>query len=129
MNPIETPPLRAMSINDIVLAFNDAHQQAMSCADDGDQARRAGDETSAQVHYARALEMERDVAVAEQTQPSRGILLRSAAWLALDANQPEEALRLARLGLADADVPERYRTQLQEVAAAAQEALSPQDTP
>lgn len=129
MSPTETPPLRAMSVNDLVVAFNDIHQQAMSCADDGDQARRAGDEESAQSHYARALEMERDVAVAEQTQPSRGILLRSAAWLALDANQPDEALRLAHLGLADADVPEGYRTQLHEVAAAAQEAQASKATP
>jgi hypothetical protein len=87
----------------------------MSRADDGDRAQRAGDPDSARAHYTQGLALEREAALAERTQPSRGILLRSAAWLAVNAGELDEALRLARLGLADADVPERTRAELQEV--------------
>ncbi len=101
----------------------EAHTQAMSCADDGDRARRAGDLDGARAHYARGLALEREAALAEHTQPWRGMLLRSAAWLAVNAGELEEALRLARLGLEDADVPERTRAELQEVVDEATTAL------
>jgi hypothetical protein len=93
----------------------DTHTQAMSCANNGDRAQRAGDLEGARAHYARGLALEREVALAEHTQPWRGISLRSSAWLAVNAGELDEALRLARLGLADADVPERTRAELQEV--------------
>lgn len=93
----------------------EANKQAMDCADDGDRARRAGDLDGARAHYTRALALEREVALAERTQPWRGISLRSAAWLAVNAGELDEALRMARLGLADVGVPEGTRAELQEV--------------
>lgn len=105
------------------LSGHKMHQQAMTCADDGDRARRRNDPTGARAHYARGLALERDAALAERTQPSRGILFVSAAWLAMNANQRDEARRLAHLGLADADVPEDVREDLQEVADAAAKVL------
>ncbi len=105
------------------LPDNDLRQQAMTCTDDGDRARRAGDRAGARAHYERALALERAAALAERTQPWRGILFKSAAWLAMNANLRDEALRLARLGLADADVPEDVRSMLQEVADAATKVL------
>lgn len=99
------------------------HRQAMDCADDGDRARRAGKPEEARAHYARGLALEREAALAELSQPLRGILFKSAAWLAMNANLRDEALRLARLGLAEDDVPEGVRAMLQEVADAAVKVL------
>lgn len=99
------------------------HLQAMGCADDGDRARRAGDHEGARAHYARGLALEREAALAELTQPLRGILFKSAAWLAMNADMRDEALRLASLGLSEDDVPDGVRAMLREVADAAVKVL------
>jgi hypothetical protein len=91
------------------------HEEAMASADAGDRARRAGDHAAARGHFERALALERQAATAETTQPSRSILFRSAAWLALEAEDPLEAERLAACGLADVEVPDRVRTELRAV--------------
>lgn len=96
-----------------------AHDKAMGLADDGGRARRRGELDSARAHFCDALALERSAALAEQTQPSRAILLRSAAWLAIDAGDGAEAARLADLGLADPETPQRIHYELQEVAQAA----------
>ena len=62
---------------------------------------------------------ERDAALATTTQPSRAILLRSAAWLAVNAGDHAEALRLADIGLSDPTTGEREHHELQAVAQAA----------
>lgn len=113
-----------MSPTEALAAHQDTiHRSAMDCADDGDRARRAGKPEEARAHYARGLALEREAALAELTQPLRGILFKSAAWLAMNANLRDEALRLARLGLAEDDVPEGVRAMLQEVADAAVKVL------
>ncbi|HSH83397.1 MAG TPA: hypothetical protein VLA19_33100, partial [Herpetosiphonaceae bacterium] len=40
------------------------------------------------------------------SEPTRSILYRSAAWLALQANLPDDAVRLAEHGLAGSPPPE-----------------------
>ena len=100
-----------------------AHRRAMSLADDGDRNRRAGKPEAARACYVEALAAERDAAMATTTQPSRAILLRSAAWLAVNAGDHAEALRLADIGLDDPATMEREHHGLQEVAQAAKETI------
>ena len=92
------------------------HDEAMAIADQGDRARRCGDHSGAREHFAQAMALERRAADGETTQPSRSILYRSAAWLALEAEDAAEAERLAACGLADREVPERIKGELRAVA-------------
>jgi hypothetical protein len=91
----------------------------MSLADDGDRLLQAGKPDAARACYVEALAAERDAALATTTQPDRAILLRSAAWLAVNAGDHTEALRLADLGLADPTTMDREHYELQAVAQAA----------
>lgn len=91
------------------------HEEAMELADEGDRLRRRGDPNGAARAFGRALEAERQAAESEKTEPSRGILFRSAAWLALEADQPREAKRLAAEGLQSPEVSERVATELRGV--------------
>lgn len=92
------------------------HDRAMELADAGDAARRSGEYDAARELFRNALQLERDAAEFESTEPSRSILFRSAAWLALEAEEPQEAERLAACGLATRDVPDRLRSELRAVA-------------
>ena len=80
---------------------------------------------AARACYIEALSTERDAAMATTTQPSRAILLRSAAWRAVDAGDHTEALRLADLGLADPTTMEREHYEVQAVAQAATKETTP----
>lgn len=91
------------------------HDEAMLLAEDADVLRRQGNHSAARERFAQALQLERAVAMAEATEPSRSILLRSAAWLALEAEDPREAERLGALGLSGLDVPERVAGELRAV--------------
>lgn len=54
--------------------------------------------------FRQGLDLERQAADriprAQESEPTRAILYRSAAWMAVHAGEPDEALRLAREGLA-----------------------------
>ena len=91
------------------------HEEAMALADEGDRLRHRGDPVGATRVFVRALETEREAAQQEDTEPSRGILLRSAAWLALEADQPREAERIAAEGLRSPDVSDRVANELRAV--------------
>lgn len=103
------------------------HRQAMAHADDGDFARRSGDSDLAKACFSEAMALEREAAELCESQPSRSILLRSAAWLALSAGDSKEAKRLAEKGLSDPDVPERMRSELRDVLEKAGQQISGQD--
>lgn len=92
------------------------HDDAMEAADRGDRARRSGNHRDARAHFLHALELERRAADAEHTEPSRSILYRSAAWLALEAEDAAEAERLAACGLSGIGVVERVKFELRAVA-------------
>ena len=94
------------------------HDTAMDLAEQADRLWLAGNDAAAQPIYEQALALARGAAESEQTEPSRGIMLSSAGWLAINAGQPEEALRLADLGLAGR-VPERVAANLRWLASEA----------
>lgn len=91
------------------------HDEAMVLAEDADLHRRRGNHAEARKCFAQALALERAVASEESTEPSRSILYRSAAWLALEAEEPREAERLGALGLSGSNVPDRVADELRAV--------------
>jgi len=93
------------------------HQEAMEFAQ---QAMAARDQGRAQKLFRSAFEKEREAAEALagelRQEPTRAILFRSAATLALDCGDLAEAERLARKGLAG-EPPEEQRRELEEILA------------
>ncbi len=81
--------------------IRDLHEEAMDLAEEGDRAKKRGDLDQAQALYRRALTLETQAADETPfgTEPSRSILYRSAATLALLCHLEEEAERLANKGL------------------------------
>ncbi len=94
------------------------HDQAMDVADDADVARRRGQKSPL---YQTACRNETLVALAclPTLQPSRSVLLRSAASLALDAEWLTAAHRLAVTGL-QPDTRADIEAELREVLASAE---------
>ncbi|MFP4172587.1 MAG: hypothetical protein ACLFV4_06715 [Candidatus Hydrogenedentota bacterium] len=90
--------------------IEELHSQAMEAADQALLARRRADEAGAEASFAKAYEWESQaarLAVEENVpEPSRSVLLRSAATLALDAGKTREAERLAAMGLVGDPPPE-----------------------
>lgn len=94
------------------------HAKAMVCADDGFTRRAAGDHAQARLHFVEAFNLEREAglgaAALNLPEPSRSILLRSAATLALDAEQPREAEKLVAAALAG-DPPDLIADELRDL--------------
>ncbi|MDQ2733162.1 MAG: hypothetical protein M3Y56_16035, partial [Armatimonadota bacterium] len=88
--------------------ITDMHEQAMDFTDQALEARRRGDGEQALELFTRALQEER--AAAEQTpinaEPTRSVLYRSAATLALDAGMFREVERLIATALTGNPPPE-----------------------
>ena len=87
-----------------MMQINELHRQAMQQAEEADAAVRSGDEAAAQVLYRAAFQLEREAAerlIAESdAEPTRSVLLRSAASLAVSCLEYREAERLIAAGLA-----------------------------
>ena len=100
------------------------HVQAMEAAFFADEARQRGDLEKAAQLFEQALELEltviADMKNAEGLRWS--VMHRSAAWLALDCQQPRLAEQLACKALAGDPEP-GMAEQLREVLAAAQERM------
>jgi hypothetical protein len=94
------------------------HRQAMALADEAFAARHNGDADAASRLFRDAFRCEQ--AAAEQsdeeslTEPTRSVLYRSAATLALDCGEFREAERLAARGLGG-DPPDDVAEELREV--------------
>jgi len=75
----------------------------MSLLDEANVARMRGDNEQSRTLWRQAFETEREAAEllteAHEHEPTRSILFRSAATLALDCGEPSEAERLAAIGL------------------------------
>lgn len=94
--------------------LNDLHDQAMEIADDADIARRKGKLEEAQALYRQAYELELQVAQQVTVEPSRSVMYRSAASLALECGLLDEAQTLAQSGLAG-QPPIEILEELQEI--------------
>ena len=93
---------------------NEFHQGAMEFAEQALIARRQNDLISAQDFAFRAYLLEKQAADESQTEPTRSVLYRSAATLALDCKEYREAERLVATALAGSP-PEAIATELREV--------------
>jgi len=83
--------------------INALHSQAMDAAGRAFHADIHGDYAMAETLFREAFELERRAATAlvyTQIEPTRSVLLRSAASLALDCHDSREAERLIAIGLA-----------------------------
>lgn len=106
-------------MSEIYEQYEALHAQAMSHANDGFAHRFLGHHDEAVAEFREAWRLERAAAmglVAESLEPSRSILFRSAASLALLCGEVEDARRLAHLGLGG-DPPLRVREFLLQVLA------------
>lgn len=94
------------------------HDLAMDFADHGDYCRKAGRAADSREAFLYGAVCEKKAADLEGTQPGKGIMLRSAAWLALEGGAPPLAIMTAEEGLASAPC-ERTCNDLREVLEAA----------
>ncbi len=82
------------------------HRQAMDTAEQAFIAQRAGKHTDAQRLFREAFTLEVEAARLTDDEPGRSILHRSAATLALHAQLPRDAEKIAAAGLAGDPPPE-----------------------
>ena len=94
------------------------HREAMAYADDALFAKRNGDSDRALSMFRLAFECERTAAELfaseNDDEPTRSVLYRSAATLALDCGEYREAERLVARALAD-DPPEEIAVELRDL--------------
>jgi hypothetical protein len=76
------------------------HHEAMQLAEQADNAKRMGDKERAIVYLDAAFAREKEAALLVHEEPSRSVLLRSAASLALEYGNTREAERCIALALA-----------------------------
>ena len=95
-------------------SLNEMHQEAMELAEQAFTARRRDDPATAHSLAYRAYLLEKQAAELSQTEPSRSVLHRSAATLALDCGEYREAERLVAAALAGSP-PEPIANELREV--------------
>jgi hypothetical protein len=95
-------------------SLNDLHQQAMQLAEQAFLARRRDELATARSFAFSAYLLEKQVAEQSQTEPTRSVLYRSAATLALDCGEYREAERLVAAALAGTP-PEAIANELREV--------------
>jgi len=98
-----------------MINVQDTHRQAMEKADKADAANRAGDVEEARILFREACGLESVAAQAlinrPEIEPTRSVLFRSAASLAIDARQFAHASYLVARGL-DGSPPEEIREEL-----------------
>jgi hypothetical protein len=97
-------------------SVRELHQEAMRLADLALDCKRRGDPEAAYINLVAALDFEKRAALSAaqhpNCEPTRSILFRSAASLAIQANLPEEARALIIEGL-DGKPPKEIATELQ----------------
>jgi hypothetical protein len=103
-----------------MLNVESLHSRAMEFADDAAHAAKTGESERAAKLYQAAFEAEREAASlfagSSSEEPTRSVLFRSAATLALDCGENREAERLACLGLsggAPAEIADELRDVLE----------------
>ncbi|HLJ53775.1 MAG TPA: hypothetical protein VKT77_01985 [Chthonomonadaceae bacterium] len=103
---------------ELMTSIESNHTLAMEYAESAHEARRRGDSAGASQKFADAFLLEKQAAEAMapfvDIEPTRSILLRSAASLALECKRDDEAERLACLGLSGTP-PVDIKTELRDV--------------
>ena len=103
---------------ELMQAIETDHLRAMEYVDLAQEAKRRGDALAMSQNFSEAFLLEKQAAEAMvpylDVEPTRSILLRSAASLALECKRDEEAERLACLGLSGTP-PAEIRTDLRNV--------------
>jgi hypothetical protein len=98
--------------------MHDLHHNAMRLVDEADRLRRAGNPQAAREHLRQAFEQERQAATASAAdvnlEPTRSVLHRSAASLALECGALREAERLIAVALAG-NPPEEIAEELRDL--------------
>lgn len=103
--------------------LDDMHQQAMELAEQAFVARRHDDLTVAHSLAHRAYLLERQAAEQAQTEPTRSVLHRSAATLALHCGEYRAAEQLVAAALTG-NPPEPIAIELREVLEAVHRTMS-----
>lgn len=92
-----------MSMDDNIKKCNQMHDEAMALSDQAFAAQKQNDSAKAVELFEKAFCHEREAAMVleskHEIEPSRSVLFRSAAWLAIHAGLPREAMRMAAFGL------------------------------
>ncbi len=104
------------------VSVTEAHRTAMELADAADAAKRGGDTEAAVCFFGEAFVWESGAALSlrdnTEDEPSRSVLFRSAASLALSAGLPRDARRMIEYGLLG-DPPEEIAQELRDLLKAA----------
>lgn len=89
------------------------HREAMLIADDADQARK---KMKALYHLAFLYEKEAALSVKDMLwmEPTRSVLFRSAASLAIDCEEYEQAMEMIKIGL-EGKPPSEIKEELEEL--------------
>ena len=105
-----------------MIRVRDHHRQAMELTDQAFAAKRSGDRSRAAALFRQAYEYERQAAEAVASdltaEPTRSVLCRSAATLALDCREFREAERLIAIALSGdppCEIAEELRNLLDQV--------------
>ena len=106
-------------------SVKDCHNLAMEFTDLGNQKRASRDRGGALPYYEQALDFELAAigGLPEQSGLAWDILHRSAGWLAMDCNRPEQAAQLAKKALANNPHPD-IAVELRELLTAANGRMS-----
>ena len=103
---------------ELMQAVEANHVRAMEYGDRAQEAKRHGDTDVMSQNFIEAFHLEKQAAEAMvpylEVEPTRSILLRSAASLALECRREEEAERLACLGLSGKP-PAEIKAELRDV--------------
>ena len=97
---------------------NHLHDQAMHLANQAMDSSKKGDAAKAKQYFYEAFELEQQAAMTLvndfEQEPSRSVLFRSAAYLALKAELYREAERMAAFGLSG-NSPDEIADELRDV--------------
>jgi hypothetical protein len=101
----------------------------MELSDKAEILRRSEEEEEARALFREAHQLEAEAAKKTHVEPSRGVLFRSAAWLALEAGDAREAECCAASGLASMELPDGAAIELRAVMEEARLRLHRPDLP
>lgn len=95
------------------------HHEAMDLCDEGFFARRNKETEKAIDAFKKAFALEKEAAMLlkdkHECEPTRGVMFRSAGWIAIDAGLLDDAVEMANIGLEGKELHNEIREELNEV--------------